>query len=506
MELNTSVVHTPPRDAATVLLLRDEPQTGLQVFMLRRHSDSAVLGGAYVFPGGKLDEADAQVADVHLDQTPERLQALLAEPALTPQQAKGLYVAALREAFEECGVLLAQREQGLDAAMSAMQAKVKEGLHLTDLVPQFGLQLLTRTMVPFTRWITPKRPSVMNKRFDARFFLAAVPEGQLALHDNVEATESEWLSPKQALHDYWNGRIELAPPQIMSLVHLARYDGVGAAVFRTDRDGAVELDTDGASLHVRTFTGREFSRLARRRLRRTHPPHARRSRPLKRPTAAACPPQRLPLRSAQPSRGARPDGVARASADQLLHELLVAVEAVLVHHEPVEEAVAYRVTTPDGVVVISGDTRVCAEVEHLARRVHTELGPGHPHPTRQKAVLDFFGNVFRVQPDVSALAGRVVAPGRRGGLHGDRVDVGARVRVEVQGLAADEPLSRRRAADRALPQGAAVCLRRAAGPARGGWSRANPSSAADARWPGGRFHPWLRCACRAACRRRRARA
>jgi 8-oxo-dGTP pyrophosphatase MutT (NUDIX family) len=230
MELNTSVVHTPPRDAATVLLLRDEPQTGLQVFMLRRHSESAVLGGAYVFPGGKLDEADAQVADVHLDQAPERLQALLAEPALTPQQAKGLYVAALREAFEECGVLLAQREQGLDAAMSAMQAKIKEGLHLTDLVPQFGLQLLTRTMVPFTRWITPKRPSVMNKRFDARFFLAAVPPGQRALHDNVEATESEWLSPKQALHDYWNGRIELAPPQIMSLVHLARYDDVAHAL------------------------------------------------------------------------------------------------------------------------------------------------------------------------------------------------------------------------------------------------------------------------------------
>ena len=230
MELNTAVVMTPPRDAATVLLLRDHAAQGLQVFMLRRHSDSAVLGGAYVFPGGKLDEADAKVADEHLDQSPEQLHACLAEPALTPVQAKGLYVAALREAFEECGVLLAQHAQGLDAIIADIQAEIRAGLHLTDLVPRFGLQLQTQTMVPFTRWITPHRPSVMNKRFDARFFLAAVPTGQQALHDNIEATESEWLSPRQALSDYWAGRIELAPPQIMSLVHLARYRDVAQAL------------------------------------------------------------------------------------------------------------------------------------------------------------------------------------------------------------------------------------------------------------------------------------
>ena len=230
MELNTAVVHTPPRDAATVLLLRDQSGQGLQVFMLRRHSDSAVLGGAYVFPGGKLDEADARVDEAHLDQPAQTLHTLLAEPQLSAQQAKALYVAALREAFEECGVLLARRAQGLDEAMAAIRDQIRAGLHLTDLVPEFGLQLLTQSMVPFTRWITPKRPSVMDKRFDARFFLAAVPPGQEALHDNIEATESEWLSPRQALHDYWDGRIELAPPQIMSLVHLARYDDVTHAL------------------------------------------------------------------------------------------------------------------------------------------------------------------------------------------------------------------------------------------------------------------------------------
>ncbi len=230
MELNTAVVHTPPRDAATVLLLRDDATLGLQVFMLRRHSASAVLGGACVFPGGKLDQADAQVDEAHLDQPAQTLHALLGEPQLSAVQAKGLYVAALREAFEECGVLLADRPQGLADVMGEIQGRIKAGLHLTDLVPDFDLQLQTRSMVPFTRWITPKRPSVMDKRFDARFFLAAVPTGQEALHDNIEATESEWLSPRQALHDYWQGRIELAPPQIMSLVHLARYADVAHAL------------------------------------------------------------------------------------------------------------------------------------------------------------------------------------------------------------------------------------------------------------------------------------
>ncbi|MDI9331869.1 MAG: NUDIX hydrolase [Alphaproteobacteria bacterium] len=230
MELNTAVVHTPPRDAATVLLLRDHAKHGLEVFMLRRHSDSAVLGGAYVFAGGKLDEADDGVDERHLDQTPERLHAQLAEPGLTPQRAKGLYVAGLREAFEECGVLLAQSSGGIESLMPQLQARVREGLHLTELVSELDLTLQTRALVPFTRWITPHRPSVMNKRFDARFFLAAVPGDQQALHDNVEAIESEWLSPKRALKDYWNARIELAPPQIMSLVHLARFRDVDHAL------------------------------------------------------------------------------------------------------------------------------------------------------------------------------------------------------------------------------------------------------------------------------------
>ena len=231
MELNTEIVTSPPRDAATVLLLRDHSDLGLQVFMLKRHSDSAVLGGAYVFPGGKLDPADTLVDHSrHLDQSAFQMRQALAEPETDPQRASGLFVAAVREAFEECGVLLATEAQGKPVDAARVWQHLREGFHLHDLLPILNLRLSTTQLVPFTRWITPKRPSIMNKRFDTRFFLAAAPNDQTAGHDNIEATESAWLSPLQALHDYWQGQIELAPPQIMSLVNLARYSNVAHAL------------------------------------------------------------------------------------------------------------------------------------------------------------------------------------------------------------------------------------------------------------------------------------
>jgi len=109
MQLNSEIITTPPRASATVVLLRDEPQNGLEVFLLRRHTASAVLGGAYVFPGGKLDDADCS-SDVHafLDTSTQELQRALGEADLAAPTAAGLYVAAIREVLEECGVLYAR--------------------------------------------------------------------------------------------------------------------------------------------------------------------------------------------------------------------------------------------------------------------------------------------------------------------------------------------------------------------------------------------------------------
>jgi 8-oxo-dGTP pyrophosphatase MutT (NUDIX family) len=226
MELNLETVTTPVRAAATVVLLRDAP-AGLEVFLMKRHGLSDVLGGAYVFPGGKVDVADTELDMlVHLDQPLNKLLASLNETDINEQTAGGLYVAALREAFEESGVLFAQGAsiQGDDCARAA--ALLREGHAFNAVLAQMALRLQTHSVVPWSRWVTPMQASVMNKRFDTRFFVAAVPAGQVARHDDHETTESIWLSPRSALQQYWAGQIELAPPQIMSLAHLSHHADV----------------------------------------------------------------------------------------------------------------------------------------------------------------------------------------------------------------------------------------------------------------------------------------
>ena len=221
MELNYSVVHTPPRAAASVVLLRDGP-TGLEVFLVQRHGASDVLGGAYVFPGGKVDDADAAPELLAtLDQPLAQLHAAIGEPGTDAEAAAALYVAALREVFEEVGVLFARPGSLAEVANAA--ALLRQGTSFNAALDQLGLRLQTQSLLPWSRWITPTSPSVMNKRFDTRFFVAAVPEMQEARHDNHEAIESIWLAPRAALEQYWDGRIDLAPPQIMSLAHLARH-------------------------------------------------------------------------------------------------------------------------------------------------------------------------------------------------------------------------------------------------------------------------------------------
>ena len=225
MELNTVRNEGPAAPSATVVLLRDAGDD-LEVFLLRRHGQSDVLGGAYVFPGGKVDREDAEWAD-RLDRDADSLHALLGEPELAPEQAAGLFVTAIREVFEETGLLFADvtPEQARQA-----WAALRQGPGFDELLAPLGLRLSAGALHPWSRWITPTLSSVVRKRFDTRFFVAAVPPGQDPRHDEHEATESLWLTPRTALRQYWDGAIELAPPQIMSLTHLARHRSV-ASVF-----------------------------------------------------------------------------------------------------------------------------------------------------------------------------------------------------------------------------------------------------------------------------------
>ena len=161
MELNSEIVTTPPRDASTVVLLRDSAQ-GLQILMMQRHSASQVLGGVHVFPGGKLDDDDMSPLVLKwLKEDSAQLHRLLQEPGLDQQRAAGLYVAALRELHEEAGILLGS---------AVASAPPSEPWH--QVVSSLGHKLQATLLTPWSRWITPKQPSVTNKRFDTRFFLA----------------------------------------------------------------------------------------------------------------------------------------------------------------------------------------------------------------------------------------------------------------------------------------------------------------------------------------------
>jgi 8-oxo-dGTP pyrophosphatase MutT (NUDIX family) len=195
MELNLESIQSPVRASATVLMLRDAA-AGVEVFLLKRHGLSDVLGGAYVFPGGKVDRLDAdESSHARLDCAPGSLHAALHEPALPVAEAVAIFVAALRETQEEAGVRLAASD-----------------------------------LVPWSRWVTPAVGGVVRKRFDTRFFLARIPPGQHARHDDLETTDSAWLTPREALRRYWQGEIQLAPPQIMSLAHLSRHSSTDEVI------------------------------------------------------------------------------------------------------------------------------------------------------------------------------------------------------------------------------------------------------------------------------------
>ncbi len=248
MELNLEVVQAPPRAAASVVMVRDTAQ-GLEVFLIRRHDRSDVLAGAHVFPGGKVDPHDMSQHSHALLAPPARdLAACLNEAGLDVQTAASVYLAAIRETFEECGVLLA-RGASADHAAQAI-ALVREGLRFDQAVARLALWLDPAELLPWSRWITPRLPMVGNKRFDTRFFVAPLPPGQTALHDNLEASDSVWLRPRDALQWYWRGTIALAPPQIMTLAHLSHYPTVAhvLAAGRSRPPALIEpesIDADG---------------------------------------------------------------------------------------------------------------------------------------------------------------------------------------------------------------------------------------------------------------------
>lgn len=214
-----------PRPASTLLLIRDGAP-GLEVFVVERHHQIDFAGGATVFPGGKVEEGDR---DPHLRERCAGANGL-------GDDELAFRVAAIREAFEECGVLLARAHgehalvsvSRLAALLKRWRAELREHrVSLADLARTEDLELACDLLVPFAHWITPE---VMPKRFDTWFFLMAAPPGQFAAHDGTESVDSAWISPRRALEQAEAGQRTIIFPTRLNLAKLARSSTTAEAV------------------------------------------------------------------------------------------------------------------------------------------------------------------------------------------------------------------------------------------------------------------------------------
>jgi 8-oxo-dGTP pyrophosphatase MutT (NUDIX family) len=236
-----------PRPASTLLLLRDRsgvPDKGrgfdddsrgpddksrgeIEVFMMVRHHEIEFSSGALVFPGGSVDAADQDIIA-----RPE----LYSDREALDAAALSFRIAAIRETFEESGILLtrlrgsgelvdARRAAGI---ASASRAALSEGkISFQKVIEDNGLVLALDVLIPYAHWITPVG---LPKRFDTWFFLAAAPAEQLGAHDGRESTDSIWLAPRQAVEGGESGRFKLPFPTTRNLIRLSKQPNVRAAL------------------------------------------------------------------------------------------------------------------------------------------------------------------------------------------------------------------------------------------------------------------------------------
>jgi len=223
-----------PRDAATVMVLRApagqraEAGQGAEVLMLRRTAAMKFAPGAYVFPGGSVDPADYSEEAGWQGPSPGEFGAAF---GTSPERARALVCAAVRETFEESGVLLAGPPGSGPPAVPAGSSWEADRLALTagqltlaGLLTQRGLVVRADLLVPWARWITP---TAEPRRFDARFFAAVLPPGQEAARHEAEADHVAWLNPASAIESARAGEISMLPPTAVTLQEFAAAAAAG---------------------------------------------------------------------------------------------------------------------------------------------------------------------------------------------------------------------------------------------------------------------------------------
>ena len=243
-----------PLPAATIMLLREQAEE-LQVFMVVRHHQIDFASGALVFPGGKVDDQDFDEAllphlkGVHDD-----------------RDMRAIQVSAIREAYEECGILLAYEGDSSDligadrlSTLDHCRAELNDGsLPLLEFLQRENLTLACDLLVHFAHWITPP---MMPKRFDTHFYLAVAPDDQLAVHDGYESVDSVWISPSEAMADAEAGKRTVIFPTLRNIEKLGISKSVEEAMNAAENDTIVpvlpwtEQRDDGTYLCIPTEAG-----------------------------------------------------------------------------------------------------------------------------------------------------------------------------------------------------------------------------------------------------------
>ena len=232
------------RPAATIMLLRDGPH-GVEVFMVVRHHAIDFASGALVFPGGRVEETDHELA---------------ARPNACPNPGRlstddlAFRVAAIRETFEECGVLLARPRGSADLIDAETLKRLEEqhrgalnagSIGFDSVLESEGLVPAPDLLVHFAHWITPK---TQPKRYDTQFFLAEAPAAHLAVHDGWEAVESIWITPAQALADTQAGKYKLVFATAKNLEKLGQSGSVREAMTTAKATKVVTVQPKGTKL------------------------------------------------------------------------------------------------------------------------------------------------------------------------------------------------------------------------------------------------------------------
>jgi len=223
-----------PKNAATVILLRESKSGGFEVFLLKRHEKSSFMGGNFVYPGGRVDREDGslEICSFCKGVSPEEAHQILGG-TIPPDESLAHWVAGIRELFEEAGVLLAYDQNGLpfhlkspgerERFLNYRELIQKNRMTICQLAQEEKFLFALDRLHYYAHWITPEARS---ERFDTRFFLAVHPKGQEASYDQKETSAGVWIIPRKALEENLQGEVMLSPPTLKTLEDLSRFETI----------------------------------------------------------------------------------------------------------------------------------------------------------------------------------------------------------------------------------------------------------------------------------------